>query len=98
MPPTPRVAQSHVRWQRDFLARDAHPQAYTPAGPTLGVGPRPEYAAPSAGPSGVFAASLSPHGHVLAGVWSRPITQEHRLVYLVDGDDVVILQARFHDE
>lgn len=34
--------------------------------------------------------------HVLAGAWSRRITEEHRLVYLVDGDDVVILQARYH--
>lgn len=34
--------------------------------------------------------------HALAGAWSRRITDEHRLVYLVDGDDVVILQARFH--
>lgn len=34
--------------------------------------------------------------HVLAGAWSRRITEEHRLVYLVDGDDLVILQVRFH--
>jgi toxin YoeB len=34
--------------------------------------------------------------HVLAGCWSRRIDEEHRLVYLVDGDDVVILQARYH--
>ena len=34
--------------------------------------------------------------HALAGAWSRRINDEHRLVYLVDGDDVVILQARFH--
>ena len=35
--------------------------------------------------------------HVLSGAWSRRITGEHRLVYLVDGDDVVvILQARYH--
>lgn len=39
-----------------------------------------------------------PLRHMLAGVWSRRITQEHRLVYLVDGDDLVILQARFHYE
>lgn len=29
---------------------------------------------------------------------NRRITEEHRLVYLVDGDDLVILQARFHYE
>lgn len=34
--------------------------------------------------------------HMLAGAWSRRITEEHRLVYLVDGDDLIILQARFH--
>jgi toxin YoeB len=34
--------------------------------------------------------------HVLAGAWSRRITEEHRLVYLVERDDVVILQARYH--
>ncbi len=34
--------------------------------------------------------------HVLAGCWSRRIDEEHRLVYLVQGDDLVILQARFH--
>lgn len=36
--------------------------------------------------------------HALAGAWSRRITEEHRLVYLVDEDDLVILQARFHYE
>ena len=30
------------------------------------------------------------------GVWSRRITQEHRLVYLVRGDRVHFLQARYH--
>lgn len=34
--------------------------------------------------------------HALAGCWSRRISEEHRLVYLVDGDDIVILQARHH--
>ncbi len=34
--------------------------------------------------------------HVLSGAWSRRIDDEHRLVYLVDGDDVVVLQARYH--
>lgn len=36
-----------------------------------------------------------PLRHMLAGAWSRRISEEHRLVYLVDGDDLVILQARF---
>ncbi|QPK78956.1 Txe/YoeB family addiction module toxin [Corynebacterium lizhenjunii] len=30
------------------------------------------------------------------GSWSRRITTEHRLVYLVNGEDLVILQARYH--
>lgn len=34
--------------------------------------------------------------HALAGAWSRRIDQEHRLVYLVDGDDLIVLQARYH--
>lgn len=34
--------------------------------------------------------------HALAGAWSRRISEEHRLVHLVDGEDVVILQARYH--
>lgn len=34
--------------------------------------------------------------HMLAGAWSRRITDEHRMVYLIDDDDLVILQARFH--
>ena len=37
-----------------------------------------------------------PLRHVLAGCWSRRIDEEHRLVYLVDGDHVVVLQARYH--
>lgn len=39
-----------------------------------------------------------PLRHVLGGCWSRRIDDEHRLVYLVDGDDIVVLQARFHYE
>ncbi|MQA07420.1 MAG: Txe/YoeB family addiction module toxin [Pseudonocardiaceae bacterium] len=35
--------------------------------------------------------------HALAGCWSRRITDEHRLVYQVDGDDLVVLQVRYHD-
>lgn len=39
-----------------------------------------------------------PLRHVLSGCWSRRIDEEHRLVYLVDGEDLVILQARYHYE
>lgn len=31
-----------------------------------------------------------------AGVWSRRITQEHRLVYVVSADRIDFLQARYH--
>lgn len=31
-----------------------------------------------------------------SGVWSRRVTQEHRLVYVVQGDRVDFLQARYH--
>lgn len=34
--------------------------------------------------------------HLLQGAWSRRITGEHRLVYLLEGDDLVVLQARYH--
>lgn len=37
-----------------------------------------------------------PLQHMLAGAWSRRIDDEHRLVLLVNDDDVVVLQARFH--
>jgi toxin YoeB len=37
-----------------------------------------------------------PLRHLLAGSWSRRIDAEHRLVFLVDGEDLVILQVRFH--
>ena len=32
----------------------------------------------------------------LQGCWSRRVTQEHRLVYLVRGERVDLLQARYH--
>ncbi len=32
----------------------------------------------------------------LAGYWSRRIDQEHRLVYTVRDDELVIVQARYH--
>lgn len=31
-----------------------------------------------------------------SGVWSRRVTQEHRLVYVVQKDRVDFLQARYH--
>ncbi len=37
-----------------------------------------------------------PLKYVLAGAWSRRITEEHRLVYAVSADPVDFLQARYH--
>lgn len=37
-----------------------------------------------------------PLKYVLAGTWSRRITEEHRLVYAVSADRVDFLQARYH--
>lgn len=34
--------------------------------------------------------------HALAGYWSRRITDEHRFVYKVDGDSLLIAQLRYH--
>jgi toxin YoeB len=37
-----------------------------------------------------------PLKHLLAGAWSRRVTGEHRLVYLVRDSRVDFLQARYH--
>lgn len=37
-----------------------------------------------------------PLKHQLAGVWSRRLTQEHRVIYLVTPSRVHFLQARYH--
>lgn len=37
-----------------------------------------------------------PLKHEFAGCWSRRITQEHRLVYKVEGGHCLILQCRYH--
>ena len=34
--------------------------------------------------------------HALSGFWSRRITDEHRMVYRVEGNDLLITQLRFH--
>jgi toxin YoeB len=34
--------------------------------------------------------------YLAPGVWSRRLTQEHRIVYLVRGDRIDFLQARYH--
>ena len=34
--------------------------------------------------------------HALAGFWSRRITDEHRMVYRVEGDALLIAQLRYH--
>jgi toxin YoeB len=37
-----------------------------------------------------------PLKHALSGYWSRRITDEHRMVYRVDGDALLIAQLRYH--
>lgn len=37
-----------------------------------------------------------PLKYLSPGVWSRRLTQEHRLVYLVRDDRIDFLQARYH--
>jgi toxin YoeB len=37
-----------------------------------------------------------PLKHALPGAWSRRISDEHRLVYLVTDKEIVVLQARYH--
>jgi toxin YoeB len=37
-----------------------------------------------------------PLKYLLAGAWSRRLTQEHRIVYLVSAERIDFLQARYH--
>lgn len=37
-----------------------------------------------------------PLKHALSGFWSRRITDEHRIVYRVESDALLIAQLRFH--
>lgn len=37
-----------------------------------------------------------PLKYLLAGSWSRRLTQEHRIVYMVSNDRIDFLQARYH--
>ncbi|HMS29847.1 MAG TPA: Txe/YoeB family addiction module toxin [Saprospiraceae bacterium] len=37
-----------------------------------------------------------PLKHNLSGAWSRRITKEHRLVYELDNDNILILSAKGH--
>lgn len=37
-----------------------------------------------------------PLKHELKGYWSRRIDQEHRLVYRIEGDAVIIVACKYH--
>lgn len=37
-----------------------------------------------------------PLKYLAAGAWSRRLTQEHRIAYLVSADRIDFLQARYH--
>ena len=39
-----------------------------------------------------------PLKHYYTGTWSRRITDEHRLVYLVKEDCIVVISCRYHYE
>lgn len=37
-----------------------------------------------------------PLKHKYSGFWSRRIDHEHRLIYAVEGEDILIAKCRFH--
>lgn len=37
-----------------------------------------------------------PLKHAFSGFWSRRITEEHRMVYRIEGDVIEIAQLRYH--
>jgi toxin YoeB len=37
-----------------------------------------------------------PLKHALAGFWSRRITEEHRMVYKIEGNALLLAQLRYH--
>jgi len=37
-----------------------------------------------------------PLKYIVSGTWSRRLTEEHRIVYLVQKDRIDFLQARYH--
>jgi len=37
-----------------------------------------------------------PLKHALAGFWSRRINEEHRMVYKIEGDALLLAQLRYH--
>jgi len=37
-----------------------------------------------------------PLKHALAGWWSRRINDEHRIVYKIEGDAILLAQLRYH--
>lgn len=77
---TTRGWQDYTSWVGDRKALHRINRLITEAGPDPGAG---------TGKSERLSGDLS-------GCWSRRIDQEHRLVYTVDGDQLVVLQARYH--
>ena len=37
-----------------------------------------------------------PLKHALSGYWSRRLTDEHRIVYRIEGDSLLLAQLRYH--
>jgi len=40
--------------------------------------------------------SPEPLKHYWSGYWSRRIDREHRLVYKVDNENIIVVQCRYH--
>ena len=38
-----------------------------------------------------------PLKHAFSGFWSRRISQEHRIIYRLEGDVIELAQLRYHD-
>jgi len=39
-----------------------------------------------------------PLKHRYAGCWSRRITDEHRMIYKIEGETLILVQVRYHYE
>jgi toxin YoeB len=66
----------------------SHRSKVAPTHPCLDQGSQPD-------PIGRIR-QTKPLRHALSGFWSRRINEEHRMVYKVDGDSLLIAQLRYH--
>jgi toxin YoeB len=66
----------------------SHRSKVAPTHPCLDQGSQPDPFEGSGKPE--------PLRHALSGFWSRRIDEEHRMIYKVDGDSLLIAQLRYH--